>query len=355
MKKTLLALAALSAFAGAASAQSSVTLFGVLDAAGRSVKNGNLGSIKSEISGGNSTSRWGVRGTEDLGGGLSAGFWLESAIAVDTGVSGSSSSFFNRRSTVSLASQSLGEVRLGYDKKPTEVLIDKYDAFGNTGIAAGNQFNAGSAAVVNAGGALSTSRVNNSVQYFLPGNLGGVNGVLWVTAGEGAAAAGSQNKSQGARLGYAAGPVDVAIAAVNIKNAPGAPTASLKDIILGGSYDFGLAKVSLSQRQFKWNSSKAALTLLGVTAPVGPGQVRFSYQKANQSGATPALNANDASLFALGYVYDLSKRTALYGTAARISNKGAAIFTLSGGPAVTVANFGGQKSTGYEFGIRHNF
>jgi predicted porin len=84
MKKALIALAVLGLTGGAAVAQSSVTLFGVLDASARYVKyNGK--NVKLLGTDGLSSSRLGVRGVEDLGNGLKAGFWLESAVNPDTG------------------------------------------------------------------------------------------------------------------------------------------------------------------------------------------------------------------------------------------------------------------------------
>src|SRR5690242_9540540 len=123
MKKSLIALAALGAFAGAASAQSSVTLFGIVDVGARAVKNGDGSTVKSLTSNGLATSRLGFRGEEDLGAGLKAGFWLEAEILADVGQGGSNASslpngaavaskFFGRRSTVSLSGP-FGEVRAG--------------------------------------------------------------------------------------------------------------------------------------------------------------------------------------------------------------------------------------------------
>lgn len=88
MKKALIALAVLGLTGGAAVAQSSVTLFGVIDADMKYVKTGDL-KLKKLDSSGLSTSRFGVKGVEDLGGGLKAGFWLESEVATDTGAGGS--------------------------------------------------------------------------------------------------------------------------------------------------------------------------------------------------------------------------------------------------------------------------
>ena len=138
MKKSLTALAAL-AVCGLASAQSSVTLFGVVDAGltyqsstardpitGASVK-------QSKTSLGNSaynSSRIGFRGTEDLGGGLAASFWLEAPISNDDGATGIST--FSRRSTVSL-SGGFGELRLGRDYTPTFWNDTVFDPFGTNG------------------------------------------------------------------------------------------------------------------------------------------------------------------------------------------------------------------------------
>ncbi len=81
------------ALAATASAQTSVVLSGVADAAVRSVSNAGSGTVQSMVSGSNSTSRLVFRGTEALGGGLSAGFWLETGIAVDSGSSTTATQF----------------------------------------------------------------------------------------------------------------------------------------------------------------------------------------------------------------------------------------------------------------------
>ena len=110
------AVASTSAFA-----QSSVTVSGTMDVAVRHVKNEGLGSVTCQVSGSNSTSKLIIRGTEDMGGGLSAGFFLDSTILADTGGAGGPQ-FWDRRSTVSLASQKLGELRMGHDWVPTHLV-----------------------------------------------------------------------------------------------------------------------------------------------------------------------------------------------------------------------------------------
>ena len=128
-----LAIAAL-ATATAAQAQSSVTVSGIADAAVRVVSNEDRGSVKSLVSGSNSTSRLVFRGTEDLGDGLSAGFHLEHGIRLDSGEAVQSTQFWDRRSTVSLASRTLGELRAGRDFVPSYVAWTRHDPFSYVGV-----------------------------------------------------------------------------------------------------------------------------------------------------------------------------------------------------------------------------
>src|ERR1700755_2713127 len=136
MKKLVMAAAVIGAFAGAAQAQTSVTLYGIADGDLR-FDHTNLGTLKSIGSGGESGSRWGIRGTEDLGGGLKANFIFEQGFQLDdnsvaqggvgggasagfggtstaphNGVNGSSR-LFSRIATVGLSSDSWGEIRFG--------------------------------------------------------------------------------------------------------------------------------------------------------------------------------------------------------------------------------------------------
>ncbi|MFT3819480.1 MAG: porin [Rubrivivax sp.] len=113
MKKSLLALAALTAFAGAASAQSSVTLFGIVDAGVARISAGGK-SVTGMTNSGYNSSRLGFRGVEDLGGGLRAEFWIEGQLFNDSGDGRNTGTAldFQRRSTVALAGN-FGEIRLG--------------------------------------------------------------------------------------------------------------------------------------------------------------------------------------------------------------------------------------------------
>jgi len=343
MKKSLLALAALTAFAGVASAQSSVTLFGIVDLGLRSVKNGTT-SLKTMAQDGYNSSRLGFRGVEDMGGGLRAGFWLEGAINPDVGTAAGQS--WQRRSTVSLMG-GFGELRLGRDYTPTFWNHTVFDPFGTNGL--GSQTNlmaqpAGSTNVLGAG-ATTLVRSNNSIGYFLPA-MGGLYGQVMVSAGEGVVG----NKYTGGRLGYAGGPVNVAVA---VGKTELSSSNDLSAMNVGASFKMG--NFTLFGQYHKYEVDTPANTdqtnmLVGGSLAVGAGTLKASYGKAS-SDAT----AREATQLAFGYVHDLSKRTALYGAFARIANEAGARYSVSGtGPA-----FGGAdnkpKSTGYEVGVRHTF
>lgn len=369
MNRTLLG-AGLGLACVSAMAQSSVTIGGTLDLAGRHVRNESLGSVSSLVSGSNSTSKLIVRGREDLGGGLSAGFLLDSTILGDSGGAGATApanQFWDRNSIVYVGHNKYGEIRLGRDWVPTHLAWTGFDPFTTLGIASANTFRSfalsralGQAFGVqpDATAANPTLRVSNAAEYFLPGGLAGLYGSVTVSAGEGGATAAGFTKGDGFRLGWTGQGVNVAAAQFTSRNA----TANRKfqDQVVGASYDFGLARVSVSQRRWKYGTDRTVNTLVGAIIPAGPGQIRLTYLQADQTGATPAQSAVDAKLFGAGYVYDLSRRTALYVHVARIDNDSTSTFTIPGGAAVSAAPaaanyFGGRASTAFEVGIRHNF
>ena len=355
MKKIPFTAALLALAAGSALAQGSVSITGIADAAARSVGNQGLGSVKSLVSGSNSTSRLVIRGSEDLGGGLSAGFWLEHGIALDTG--NPTGGFWDRRSTVSLSSRSLGELRLGRDFVPSYVGWTRFDPFSYVGVAGSN--NAVSATpngpIRSAFGSNPnpTVRASNAVQVFLPAGLGGLEGHALVAAAEGSAA--TDNKTIGARVGWSGGPLSVSLAHTVSEN--GASVATLgkfKDSAVGGSWNFGAGRINLAWRKFEHATAEQANLMLSGVLSLGLHDIKASLLKIDMAGrvGSTAIDANDARQLGLGYVYSLSKRSALYATYSRIDNDGAASFVVPGGPAGLA---GGGNSTGYEFGVRHSF
>jgi predicted porin len=347
MKKTA-ALALLAGVSAVAHAQSNVTLFGVVDVAARYTKNGD-NNVTSLASNGVQTSRLGIRGVEDLGGGLKAGFWLETGLNPDNGTTSDGSRFWNRRSTVSLLGN-FGEVRLGRDTTPTFTGYADYDPFGTNGVADASKF-------VNKGGTnVDTNvRADNLASYFLPSGIGGVYGQVSAAAGEGTAG----KKYYGGRIGYAAGPLDVSASygQTDVSPLPGTGEDKYKLGSIAASYDFKVVKLTGYVTQVKYADEKLTIANIGALVPVGPGTIRVGYVNANASGHTPtgvSLEDSDAQQFAVGYLYDLSKRTSLYTTVARVNNKNGAAYVVDSNPALPSPN-NGKDSTGFEVGIRHRF
>ncbi len=359
MKKSLLALAALTAFAGAASAQSSVTLFGIIDVNARRVDNGAVGTIKSLSTDGNASSRLGFRGIEDLGGGLKAGFWLEGAFGADTGCGGGSvgasacaAATWQRRATVSLLG-GFGEIRMGRDYTPTFLNVLVYEPWGYVGVA--TLGNARSALGVISGTTLTPSgvttavRANNTISYILPA-MGGLFGTFQVAAGEGA----TGNKYVGARLGYAAGPLSVS-GAYGKTYKTGTMVDDMKQLSFGASYNLGFMNLMAGYEKQDYSTSNQKMANAAITVPFGASTVKLSYAKFGASS-----NLWRATQIGLGYQYDLSKRSSFYANFGRTANEGNATSAVSGGrftasgsgPAQTR---GGETSTGIEFGIRHSF
>ena len=358
MKKSLIALAVLAA-AGTASAQSSVTLFGIVDATVQRISNSGGAAVTQLTDSGYNSSRLGFRGTEDLGGGMSASFWLEAGINNDNGtgdatntnnqatggalagMGGSQGLTFNRRSTVSLAG-GWGELRLGRDYTPQFFNLTVFDPFGTNGVGTTQTLNSiitGPTAV----------RASNSIGYLLPAKLGGFYGQLQYYMGENLDTAANEDDGTGvgARVGYAAGPFNVALSLSRTEYAAG----DVQQNNLGGQWDFGMAKL---MGHFSWDENGVAEGkgwLLGGLVPVGAGEIRLAYSQYETDlglgGADPK-----ARKIAIGYVHNLSKRTALYTTYARVRNSNGSASAVAGGAGAPAIN---ASSSGFDLGLRHSF
>ena len=349
MKKSLLALAALTAFAGAASAQSSVTLFGVVDVAGTYIDN-DQASKYLLASSGNSSSRLGFRGVEDLGGGLRAGFWLEASIAPDDG---GTTFNFQRRSTISLLA-SWGELRLGRDYTPTFWNWTIFDPFGTNGV--GSSTNLALATNEVPGSTFNTLvRANNTIGYFLPA-MGGLYGQAMVAAGEGE----TGNKFMGGRIGFASGPFDVA-ASYGITEFNS--SIDFTNYNVAGSWNFGFMKLSgfYSMIDADNNLFTQKNWFVGATVPMGAFTFKASYGNGERSNGPVAslvvpqgFARGTGEQIALGATYDLSKRTALYGTYSMISNSDGARYRVFGG-VNALPQAANRDSSGYQIGVRHSF
>jgi predicted porin len=292
---------------------------------------------------GNASSRLGFRGVEDLGGGLRAGFWLEGAISPDNG---GTSLNFQRRSTVSLIS-GWGELRLGRDYTPTFWNWTVFDPFGTNGLGAATNL---AIAVDQVPGATygTLVRANNSIGYFLPA-MGGLYGQAMVAAGEGEGG----NKFMGGRIGYAAGPFDVA-ASYGVTEATS--SIDFNNWNIAGSWNFGFMKLSGFYSQIDADNSlfDQENWFVGVWVPMGAWTFKGTWGNADRTQAPGTAFKGNADQLAIGFTYDLSKRTALYGTYSQISNDDGAAFRVYGA-SNALAQGANKDSMGYQFGVRHSF
>lgn len=352
MKNLLIAVVATSAaLASPAYAQSSVTLFGIIDAT-LAVGKGSLTDRTQLANSGWNSSRLGFRGTEDLGGGMSASFWLEAGFSPDSGVgaatntnnqasgaAGGQGLTFNRRSTVSLAGN-WGEVRLGRDYTPQYWILADFDPFNNNGVGTSQTLNSIITGVTSV-------RASNSIGYSLPAKLGGIYGQAMYYLGENPSNAGAtedDGRGYGMRLGYASGPLNVAISTGQTKYAAG----DTRQTNIGAHWDFGVAKLMGQLSRDKAGATDGRGWVFGAIAPVGVGEFRIAlseYKTDVGAGSEPKTRK-----LALGYGHNLSKRTALYAAYARVRNSGGATAALNG--ATTAAN---ASSSGFDIGIRHRF
>lgn len=358
-RKSLLPLAALT-LGGAASAQSTVTLFGIVDTGVQIVKNHGGGSVTRLNNSGISVSQLGLRGAEDLGGGMAASFWLESAIGSDdgtgrpsntnnqaSGITSGQGFTFNRRSTVSLSS-SWGELRMGRDFNPAYLNLSTFSAFSTLGVG-GTQM---TASIVTGASSTWTS---NAIAYHLPPNLGGVYGQLQHFRGENPSNAGvSRDDGTGSamRLGYRTGPLDVSVAISLTQR--GGPLGDIRQSNLGASWDFDIFRLMAVVGRDKGSVGATAVDgkgwALGVVVPVGAGDIRLGASQYTTELATGTMPRSRK--VAIAYRHYLSKRTAIYTAYARVHNSGGAASSVVAGAGNPAPNRG---ASGFDLGIRHSF
>jgi predicted porin len=346
MKKSLLALAVLGAFAGAASAQSSVTIYGVVDASIDRIDTGSTSTTALD-SGNNAANRIGFKGVEDLGNGLKAEFLLENGFE-DNGaaknVDGSVGAF-SRLAYLGLDG-GFGKVRLGRQNSPIKEAVSKFDTFGSSGMVNGVDF-------LNGGGV--TERVSNQIAW-ISNNYGGFQGEIGYRFGETAGDSGA-NRGYGAQLGYANGPLSVQFGYDNQNTNDGLGVdADQKDWLLGASYDFGGFKLHGSYGQRKTDAGltasgddeKIRSYMIGASVPFGASKIRAEYIRNDNRDVDNA----DNNVWALSYTYAMSKRTTLYATYARVSNDDNSNLGIGGPGGVDTA---GENGSGAAIGVEHKF
>jgi predicted porin len=347
MKKSLLALAVLTAVTGAAYAQSSVTIYGKVDL-GLTYDSGNAGGksirVDSGVTGG---SRLGFKGVEDLGGGYKAAFQLETGYCADSAApvvsNGASVPNFCTGSNNLFGRQAHGDLSGAFGA----MSAGRQYSLGFNNLTTIDPFGTGFAGQVNNIVDPSNIRINNSFTYTTP-SFAGLTASGEIGFGE---QVGNWKKSRetGGAVTYASGPAYAGFTFYDADNANGVGSAR-KNYLLGGTYDFGVVKIhALAQKS---NGNPTGLTSLnvldwmgGVTVPVLGGNILASYIHHNDK----SIANHDASQAGVGYIYPLSKRTSVYTAFAKINNQHGALFTVG------TATDTGTGDKAFNLGVVHNF
>jgi predicted porin len=326
MKKTILAMAVLAACMSTASAQTSVTIYGVIDAGLAHVDN-NSGSVNDRTTvdaGLMQTSRWGFKGVEDLGGGLKARFALEGTLLNDTGAAGvntgtpggtaNSTALFDREATVGVSSASFGSIDIGRQN----IL-----GIGSVGLAdpMGLAFAATSPNVLfgamNFGGVYggfgangpgnSALRQSNSIKYVSP-TMGGAGFALMRAFGE--QAGGIQRGSyQGASVFYNAGPFGAAGAYARMKNSVNTDLMTSYGIGVKYTMPKAVLKATYIANEVDSTNRKIAVFGAGVDVPVAPAlTLTGAFYNTKLTGA----RRDDSQQYHAIARYALSKRSTVY-------------------------------------------
>jgi general bacterial porin, GBP family len=340
------AIAACALSTSAAFAQSSVTLYGRIDASINSLhfSGPNRASVRTVSS---DSSHWGMRGTEDLGAGLRALFKMESQFQVDSGAQGNKEFYFNRDSYAGLQSDRFGTLTLGSHLTPHVRLTFKVSPFERAQL--------GNVVALFQGGPRGYQVVqNNSAAYTSPRWRGFM---LRAMLGLSEGAALSKTRSLG--LEYEAGPwwlgmthdaLKVSAASVGLPATQ--PSLWSRTTVLGASYDFKVVRImAYYQTNHAQRLTDIDGWMVGAVAPVATGEVRMGYSRNNITATTRATQLT------LGYSHFLSKRTLLYTNVSKIWNDGSRIVFLPARQDIGASGFpiAGQDVRGFQIGMRHLF
>lgn len=371
-KKTigLLTVSVLGAgLSAAAHAQSSVTLYGVLDMFGgyqNAKVSGKNTSLVTLGNNGEMTSRWGLRGTEDLGGGYHANFQLENGFDPGTGSVQNSYRFFDRQAWVGVSGP-YGELRFGRQNTPMFAWSGNLDAFSAATYASGYN-----------GFANWQARVDNDISYQSPKFAGTQAELHYSVGGKAGTLAG--NAVYQAAVQSKQGPVYMAFAYLNAANATA--TNRVQEVMAGANVDYGLGKVYFGY--FRANDVISSTTGNALSNPAGKydpsvgvvgntaGNWHSTFSLSADFRFNPFLSVgagyaytkdssalgNDAGEFGAIVNYDLSKATRIYATVADLKNYHGAAFKLVGA-SITSGTYltpgAGQSEFGAQIGFRHLF
>lgn len=327
MKSSLVALAAL-ACAATASAQSSVTIYGRLDVGVTRQNDGTTSLNGSNGQTGAAGERWdvrqgsgnrlGFRGTEDLGGGLSAGFHFEHRFTADNGAA--DATFWAARSYLQLQSKTLGRVYLGREYIPAFFPALRLDPWGFDTVGTPGPKHQLANYTIDGG-----IRSNNTVGYQTP-SFAGLTVQAAIAAGEG-----TRPRGTGVNVEYLRGGLYLAAAMDRQSDAQ-------KVALVGGSYDFGFVKPMLTYQRSKVAGVDHRNLSAALTAPIGAGVLKAGWFRLDPTGAD-----NNTTKVGLGYEYFLSKRTSIYADVGSADQEG------------RTGLIERTRTTAVDLGLKHNF
>jgi predicted porin len=342
---TLALAAALMALGAPAWAQDSVNVYGSLDVGAYSKQLSGETRTKTLTSGIMNASRWGVRGSEDLGDGLCARFDMSSYIRVDTGEAGRSATdgFWARFAWVGLDSR-YGLVRAGRISTPNFINTIRFNPFADSSLAPifMHTYLPSAAQPLMTSHGTTDSAWSNSIAYSTP-SFGGFEAALQTAASEGTTA--------GRRVGASASYLSSTWSAgVSIEDLTGMnmsfakpplvqPVKTDRAAQIGVAYDFQVVKLFGQYQKTKLENTgrevKLATSQIGVSVPIGVGKLLASAAHTTKEQTAVADLKRDT--VSIGYDYFLSKRTDLY--AVVVSDKVSSL----------------ERGTGFVLGMRHNF
>lgn len=338
IRTTICIAAAAAGYADVVHAQANLTLYGIVDEFVQYVDTGK-GYTAAMGSSGQWASRFGLKGSEDIGGGNAVNFVLENGFLPTTGAFATSGSLFNRQAWVGL-SGNWGQVRAGRQNSPLFIDEGRMDAFG---------------AVTQASGLDNITtygiRTSNTVSYISP-SFYGLKGSVFVGLGNagGLRSAGSSYQFD---VTYDHGPFSAFVAGQALHNT--ANVATDRTILSGVSYALGSFTFYGAYTWAKWDELALDANTYGLS--VGYQINPSNYVAAGWAQLTDRTSAGDsARQFSVLYTYTVSKRTNLYGAVSFLQNHGRADYTLAGAAnAGLPLAFNGANARGIQLGIVHRF
>ena len=394
MNKKLIAVAVAGVLAApAVMADNSVTIYGVADVGLEQVEAkgaaaGQAADIASKSRVTSNSSYIGFKGAEELGGGLKAIWQIEQAIDIDDGGGSSSNGFATRDSFVGLSSAKAGTVVMGRLTTPTRAVASKLDVFpGQAGIGADTAILGSTGnATYKQGGLAFDTRKQNAVGLVSP-TIAGMNVTAAYIANEGRSASGVDPWGWGAGLNGTWGPVTAMFAYEEHRNANGLNGNTLTGAAVTAG---GAARGSLDTNyRIGAGFSQAGLTVnaiyemmelragnatslngqvtelardafwVGAKYAMGSHEFRLAYAMAMNADVTKDFNNaevtdSEAQQISVGYGYNFSKRTQVYGVYSTVDNKSAAAFDF--GPSKSrTGTAAGADPEGFSVGVRHLF